>query len=110
MLQISTCLPPRSADSRKQEQGPSRTRDAGSWEGKERGGKCATTEGLLRFERMTDKPQCSSELFVQGKVEKRSKGVNPHVGPWWKNHSRARAAVFHLLNDSDRKSRNLRAA
>lgn len=56
MLQIPTCLLPWRADSRKQEQGPNRSRDAGCWEGKERGGKHATTEGLLRFERMTDKP------------------------------------------------------
>ena len=96
--------------SRKQEQGPNRTRDAESWEGKERGGKHATTEGLLRFERMTDKPQYSLDVFVRGNVEEHSKGVNPHAGPWWKNHSRARAAAFHFLNDSDRKSRNLKAA
>lgn len=35
MLQIPTCLLPQGADSRKQEQGPNRMRDAGSWEGKE---------------------------------------------------------------------------
>lgn len=67
-------------------------------------------ERLLSFERTTEKPQDSSDLFVQGNGEERSKRVNPHVGPWWKSQSRARAAMFHFLNDSDRKSRNLRAA
>lgn len=110
MLQIPTCLPPRSAGSRKQEQGPNRTRDAGSWEGTEKGGTRATTEGLLRFERMIDKPQYSPARSVQGNVEKHSKGVNPHAGPGWKNRSRARAAVFHFLNDSDVRSRNFQAA
>lgn len=77
MLQIPTCLPPRSAGSRKQEQGPNRSRDAGSWGGKERGEMHATRERLLRSERMTDKPQCSSGLFVQQNVGKQSKGANP---------------------------------
>lgn len=110
MLQIPTRLPPRSAGSRKQEQGPNRTRDAGGWEGTEKGGKRATAEGLLRFERMIDKPQYSSARSVQGNVGKHSKGVNPHAGPWWKNHSRARAAAFRFLNDSDGRSRNFQAA
>lgn len=56
MLQIQTRLAPWSADSRKQEQGPSRARDAGSREGEEGGGRCATPGGLLRFQRMTDTP------------------------------------------------------
>lgn len=74
MLQIPTCLPPRSAGSRKQEQGPNRSRDAGSWEGKERGEMHATSERLLRFERMSDKPQYSSDLFVQENWESTAKG------------------------------------
>lgn len=74
MLQIPTCLPPRSAGSRKQEQGPNRRRDAGSWEGKERGEMHTTRE------RLTDKPQCSSDLFVQQNVGQQSKAVNPFTG------------------------------
>lgn len=79
MLQIPTCLPPRSAGSRKQEQGPNRSRDAGSWEGKERGEMHSTSERLLRFERMTDKPQYSSDLFVQENVGEHNKGLNPFM-------------------------------
>lgn len=79
MLQIPTCLPPRSAGSRKQEQGPKRRRDAGSWGGKERGEMHITKEGLLRSERMTDKPQGSSDLFVQQNVAQQSTGVNPFM-------------------------------
>lgn len=75
MLQIPTCLPPRSAGSRKQEQGPKRRRDAGSWEGKERGEMRTTRERLLSSERMTDKPQCSSDLCAAkcGTQEERGK-------------------------------------
>lgn len=38
-----------------------------------------TSERLLRFERMTDKPQHSSDLFVQENVGEHSKGVNPFM-------------------------------
>jgi len=109
-LQIPTRLPPWRAASRTQEQGANGTRNVGSREGKERGGKCTTTERLLRFQRVADTAQYSSDLFVQGNVEEHSKGINLHVGPWWKNQSRARAAAFHFLNDLERKSRNLWAA
>lgn len=106
MLQIPTCLLPQGADSRKQEQGPNRVRDAGSWEGKERSGKCATTEGLLTFKRMTD----LQTFLCREKWKGTAKRLTHMQGHVEKTISRARAAMFHFLNGSDRKSRNLQAA
>lgn len=47
----------------------------------------ATRERLLRSERMSDKPQCSSDFFVQQNVGEQGKGVNPFMEEAQQGHN-----------------------